>query len=174
LITLTRTLILIFFFPVFVDSAIAPISYYGKHYCGTKAIWDARMGHYTQDELNNFVKGTWIGTDGNIKCAKALASISILENGPKRYQREKTGYLGGHKETIKKGAKEAKVNPINPYLKTLSLSRHFLVLYYHYDQNLEKTCRIWNKGPKWKGKLAERYWKGVIVFSRIYDSGVVK
>jgi hypothetical protein len=147
--------------------------YYRNHALGVKKLWDARMGNYTQEELDSFVKATWIGTCGNVRLCKALAGISILECGDKREVRDRTGHLGGHRKTIKIGALEAKIDSSTPYGKEVALSKHFAVLYYHYNQDLEKTCRVWNKGPKWREALATRYWNGVIAFSRIYDSARV-
>jgi len=169
---------LVFVFPSFIDSAIAPPSAYVNHYLGTKALWDAKMGLYTPDELNSFVQATFLGTLGEAKLCKALSAISLLECGPKRPVRDKTGHLGGHRETIRRGAKEAGIKEkfvyrnlkrFSPYNRTLSLSRHFSILYAHYNGDLEKTCRIWNQGPKWKTKKATSYYHGVLAFSKIYD-----
>ena len=148
--------------------------YLGEHLNGTKALWDTRMGNYTPDELDSFVKATWQGTDGNVKVCRALSAISILECGDKRDVRDRTGHLGGHRKTIRTGAKECKIEASTPYLKTVALSHHFLFLYYHYGEDLEKTCRVWNKGPAWTGDLAGKYWRGVESFSRIYDRGRIE
>lgn len=136
------------------------------------------MGNYTPDQLKDFVQATWEGSYGNPRICKALASISILECGPKRFVSEKTGYLGGHRTTIRVGAKECgfkckiryyDIKSFTPYQRTLSLSRHFTILYAHYYSNLEMTCRVWNMGQKWRNDKASKYWKGVLTFSKIYD-----
>jgi len=131
------------------------------------------MGYYTHDELDDFVKATWIGTYENQRVVKVLAGISILECKPEESQvpvRNRTGHLGGHRTTIRVGAKECHCGYGTPYLRTLALSRHFLVLYYRFHENLEKTCRVWNQGPKWKNDNATKYWNGVLAFNKIYDS----
>jgi len=70
---------LIAMLPSVVDPAITPVNPFKDHYLGTKAVWDSKMGQYTPDELDSFVKATWLGTDGNKDLCKTLASISILE-----------------------------------------------------------------------------------------------
>lgn len=164
---------------VAVDPAILPVFPYVTHYLGTKSLWDAKMGSYTPDELQDFVKATYLGTQGDLKECKALAGISILECDGRRAVRDKTGHVGGHRGTIAVGAKEAGIKEkfvyrnlkkFSPYNRTLALATHFHVLYHkHYKDDLEHTCRIWNQGPKWKGPKATRYWNGVLSFSKIYE-----
>jgi hypothetical protein len=174
---LLSTLLLVL--PAVVDSDYAPKNNFIAHYAGTKNLWDARMGIYSPDELDDFVRATYVGTAGDKVLCEALAGISILECGPKIRVRDKTGHLGGHKTTIRVGAREAGIakkltyqdlRHFTRYERTLSLSKHFAVLYRHYNGDLEKTCRVWNKGPKWKNEKAGCYWRGVQTFAKIYDS----
>lgn len=130
------------------------------------------MGTYTPNELDDFVRATWIGAEGNREVLKSLAAISILECGMNKGVRDRTGHLGGHRKTIKVGGREASIPTNTPFLKEEALSRHFLILYHHYGNDLERTCRVWNKGQKYKCELAGRYWNGVKTLSKIYDGAV--
>ena len=141
------------------------------------------MGVYSPQELNSFVKATWKGTNGDSKLCQTLSAISIMECGPKIKVRDRTGHLGGHRCTIKAGARDShlkakfvyhNLKKFTPYERTLSLSRHFTILYHHYGDDIEKTCKVWNQGNHYQNQKAQRYWHGVLSFEKIYLSGEIE
>jgi hypothetical protein len=127
----------------------------------------------TPVERSTFLEMAYKG--GGEAVVPTLACICLQETNNDRRLRLKYGLLGGDTRTILKGAWELGEKPSiawledHPAQKTRYLAARYAYLYNLYGQNTEKTCRVWNQGPKWRSKKAQGYWNSICWFQKQYQ-----
>ena len=151
-----------------VDTAIPPFQKEIK----ARAFLNAHID-MTPTELSEFMEMCYKGS--NEDRLPALTWVCLAETNWDYRLRDKYGRLGGHYKTILKGAHEMGQWPTerqledHPELKTKYLAVRFNTLYNRFNHNLEKTCRVWNQGPGWKNKKADKYWHTICHFKHEYE-----